>query len=142
MTEVNGQCRRQYGNVSNQFNECIQNCQHIGQWCARRRHNSLPIGLFVFPVVFSSTTLPDTSDLVSSTFSLSINCSTSFSVSSFALLEHHCFLSPRSHRPASAPISKCYLMMRAARFRRPLSMPRGRENGVHNLHQISKCFML
>ena len=83
MAEGNGQCRRQYGKVSNQFNECIQNCQHIGQWCARRRHNSQPIGVFVFPVVFSSTTLPDTSDLVSSTFPLSINCSTSFSISSF-----------------------------------------------------------
>ena len=84
MTEWNGQCRRQYGNVSNQFNECIQTCQHIRQWCATKRHNSQPIGLFVFSGVFSSTTLPDTSDLVSSTFSLSINCSTSFSVSPFA----------------------------------------------------------
>ena len=133
MTEGNGQCRRQYGNVSNQFNECIQNCQHIRQWCARRRHISQPIGLFVFSVVFSSTTLPDTSDLVS-TFSHSINCSTSFSVSSFVFTV--------SSSLASAPILECYSMMRAARFRRPLSMPRGWENRVHNLHQMSKCFML
>ena len=72
MTEVNGQCRRQCGNVSNQFNKCIQNCQHIRQWCARRRHNSQPIGLFVFWGVFSSTTLPATSELVSPMLSLSI----------------------------------------------------------------------
>ena len=84
MTEGNGQCRRQYGNVSNQFNECIQNCQHIRQWCARRRHNSQQIELFVFSGVFSSTALPATSELVSARFSLFINCSAFLSVSTFA----------------------------------------------------------
>ena len=84
MTEWNGQCRRQYGNVSNQFNECIQNCQHIRQWCARRRHNSQQIELFVFSGVFSSTALPATSELASAKFSLFINSSAFLSVSSLA----------------------------------------------------------
>ena len=67
MAGVIGQRRRQYGNVRNQFNECIQNYKHIRQRCARRRHNSEPIGLFVFPVEFASNTLPVTSELVLST---------------------------------------------------------------------------
>ena len=84
MTEGNGQCRRQYENVSNQFNECIQNCQHIRQWCARRRHNSQQIELFVFSGVFSSPALSATSDLMSARFFLFINCSAFLSVSTFA----------------------------------------------------------
>ena len=72
-TEGNVQCHHhKYENENIQCTECIQIYQHIRQWCASRRHNSQPIGLFVLPGVFSSTTLPATSELVSSMLSHSI----------------------------------------------------------------------
>ena len=114
MTEWNGQCRRQYGNVSNQFNECIQNCQHIRQWCARRRHNSQQIELFVFSGVFSSTALPATSELVSARFSLFINCSVFLSVSTFAFSwTLMVSLSLKLHVHVFALITVCHLIKRA-----------------------------
>ena len=114
MTEGNGQCRRQYGNVSNQFNECIQNCQHIRQWCARRRHNSQRIELFVFSGVFSSTALPATSELVSARFSLFINCCAFLLVSTIAFSwTIMVSFSLKLHVHIFAPITVCHLIKRA-----------------------------
>ena len=113
-TDVIGQYRRQYGNVNNQFNECIQNYQHIRQWCARRRHNWQPIGLIVFPVEFSSITLPFTSDLVSARFSLFINCSAFLSVSTIAFSwTIMVSFSLKLHVHIFAPITVCHLIKRA-----------------------------